>query len=281
MTVYEQIQKSLDYIEANLFRKLTYERAADSANMSFRSFYNYFWMITGYTYKEYVKKRRLNEAMKILLSSEEKVLNIALDIGYESHEAFTRAFKNEFGVSPFHFRKSRQELKGLEKIKLIKEMYMGVIVKELPEMRVACFEGYAPDPENKAHAKMVEWLKANGLSDYPRRVFGHNIDLQGNLSYEPENEGYKVMVTIDQNKKAAGGNVKFDVIKSGKFVVTGIEGNFETDKSGRWIMDGWQKMNNMVCEKGYKIKQPVRYFEEELEPSKPGNLRLDLYLEIE
>jgi hypothetical protein len=37
----------------------------------------------------------------------------------------------------------------------------------------------------------------------------------------------------------------------------------------------------MIDEKGYKVKRRGRCFEEELEPSKPGNLRLDLYLEIE
>jgi AraC family transcriptional regulator len=100
MTIYEQIQKALDYIEENLFTKLTFEKVAQSVFMSARSFYNYFWTLTGYSYKEYVIKRRLAKATKLLLSSEKKVLTIALDIGYESHEAFTRAFKNEFGLSP-------------------------------------------------------------------------------------------------------------------------------------------------------------------------------------
>jgi AraC-like DNA-binding protein len=281
MTIYEQIQKSLDYIESNLFTKLTYEKAADSAFMSSRSYYNYFWVITGFTYKEYVKKRRLTEAQNILISSEDKVIDIALDIGYESHESFTRAFKKEFGISPINFRKRRQKLKGLEKIKLIKEMYMGVIVKDLPELKVACFDGFAPEPENKAIAKRNEWIKLHGLSNTPLRKFGHNIDINGNIAYDPINVGYKVMVVVNQVDIEGIKDTKFDVIKPGKFVVTGIEGDQGNGIDMEWIGEGWQKMNKMICEKGYKLKQPVRWFEEELEPSKPGNLRLDLYLEIE
>ena len=281
MTIYEQIQTAVEFIEKNLFTKLTFERVARSVFMSARSFYNYFWAVTGYSYKEYVIKRRLTQAMKILRSSEEKVLAIALDIGYESHEAFTRAFKNEFGISPFRFRKSRLPLNGLEKINLIKEMYMGVLVKELPAMKVACFEGFAPEPEKKAIDTMHNWLKKHQKQDKPRRIFGHNIDRQGNLSHEPENEGYKVLVTIDDEDLAENHEVKTEVIAPGRFVVTGIEGDIQADPQGKWIMAGWQKMNKMIEQKGYKIKCPARYYEEELEPSKPGLLRLDLYLEIE
>jgi AraC family transcriptional regulator len=282
MTIYEQIQKSVDYIEENLFTRLSSDQVAQSAYMSSRSFYNYFWSVTGYSYKEYVIKRRLTEAMNILLTSEEKILNIALNIGYESHEAFTRAFKNEFGVSPFHFRESQLSLKGLEKINLIKEMYMGVITKKLPEMKVLCFEGFAPDPETKAFEKMSKWLKEKRMEDTPHRIFGHNIDMQGNLSYDPDNAGYKLLVTIDDSDvDLEKGEVKTETIKSGKFIVTGIEGNLESDPEGNWIKKGWQKLNKMIKQKGYAVKNPARWFEEVLEPSKPGNLRLDLYVEIE
>jgi DNA gyrase inhibitor GyrI len=170
-------------------------------------------------------------------------------------------------------------LKGLEKIKLIKEMYMGVIVKELPEMKVVCFEGFVPEPENKAGEKMKEWMNDHGIGNKPHRIFGHNIDYKGNMANDPENVGYKFMVTVDQIDVSKMTDAKFDVIKPGKFVVTGIEGEINGNPS--WIGKGWQKMNKMINEKGYKVKQPARWFEEELKPSCPGNLRLDLYLEID
>ena len=105
MTIYEQIQNAVDYIEKNLFERQSSDEIANSVFMSSRSFYNYFWIITGYTYKEYVIKRRLTEAAKILSTSNERIYKIAFEIGYESHEAFTRAFRHEFKISPLAISK--------------------------------------------------------------------------------------------------------------------------------------------------------------------------------
>lgn len=278
MTIYEQMQTAVGYIEENLFKKITYNEVADHVCMSTRSFYNYFWCITGYTYKEYVVKRRLTEAVKILSASEKNILDVALDIGYASHEAFTRAFKNEFGISPLKFRKQCQVLNGLKQINLVKEIYMGIIMKELEKMKVACFEAFQPEPEKNASSKMKAWLKKNHLEDKPHRIFGHNIDLQGKLSFDPENAGYKFMVTIEDDNNIDP-DTELEAIEAGRFIVTGIEGNIESD--GKWIMEGWGRLNKMIQEGNYKVKKPMRWFEEELEPSKPGNLRLDLYLEVE
>ena len=70
------------------------------------------------------------------------------------------------------------------------------------------------------------------------------------------------------------------MIKPGKFLVSGIEGNFEDDPSGGWITKGWERMAALIKEKGYTVPADCRWFEEELEPATSGNLRLDLYLEI-
>ena len=54
----------------------------------------------------YQRSRRLTEAARALVYSRAGVAEIAFDAGYASHEAFTRAFRAEFGVSPANFRKS-------------------------------------------------------------------------------------------------------------------------------------------------------------------------------
>ena len=157
---------------------------------------------------------------------------------------------------------------------------MEIIVKELSAMKAVCFEGFKPEPENKATAKMETWCKENHYENKPYRIFGHNIDIQGNLSCEVDNVGYKIYVTIPDDFRLEN-NVKSSTIEAGVFVVTGIEGNFETDPSGKWITEGWNRLQTMISKKNYKIKCPGRWFEEVLKPSKPNNLRLDLYLEIE
>lgn len=145
-------------------------------------------------------------------------------------------------------------------------------------MKVVVFEAYQPDPEIKAFRKMENWLREQRFGKSSCRVFGHNIDEGGNLSFSPEYAGYKVMVEIsgDFNPKSGA---KTEIIKAGKFIVTETEGSLESD--GEWIMEGWSRLNNTIKEKNIKIKSQPRWFEEHLESEKPGNLRLDLYLEIE
>lgn len=279
MTIYEQIQRALDFIEDNLCNYIKQEFVAREAGMSSRSMQHYFWMITGYSYKEYVVKRRLNEAKSALLSSDKHILDIALDSGYLTHESFTRAFKREFNVSPYEFRRRRLSLDGLERLGLYKEIYMGIIVKELPEMFAATFKGFAPEPETKAKARLEEWLRTAVKGQRPRRIFGHNVGSDGNIENNPDNTGYKFYISIENPEEGRGADV--EVIRAGRFCVTGIEGNFLDDPSGSFIRNGWARMNAMIAEKGYKLKKDARWFEEELEPQKAGNLRLDLYVEIE
>jgi AraC-like DNA-binding protein len=278
MTVYEQVQKALDFIEANLCKSVRVKQVAEQAHMSIRSFYNYFWAISGFTYKEYVIKRRLTESLSSVGNGTEKIIDIALRTGYESHEAFSRAFKKEFGLTPIRCRECRPALRGLGKIKLIKEMHMGVIVKELPEMSVLCFDGFAPEPENKAHASMESWLKQSGYTK-PYRIFGHNIDREGNLAHDPNNIGYRLLVTVETERLSAEDKRKVHTIASGRYVVTGVEGDISSGDP-KWIGEGWGRMKEMMSKKGYRAHHCPRWLEEQLEPSKPGNLRLDLYLEV-
>jgi hypothetical protein len=205
--------------------------------------------------------------------------DVALEVGYQSHESFCRAFKAEFGLSPTRFRSGRPGRVGLERLFLIKELYMGVIVKDLPEMMVVAFDGFAPAPEDKAKAGLSAWRAAHPERGKPRRVFGHNIDAAGNIDCNPHNVGYRFMASLDGGEEA--GEAATMTIAAGRFAVTGIEGSFQEDPTGAWIGAGWERMNAMIREKGLKVKSPPRWYEEELEPQAAGNLRLDLYLEIE
>lgn len=284
MTIYEQIQNAIEFIENNLSENIKCAETAWESNMSERSFINYFSCVTGFSFKQYLMKRRLSRSVELLCDDKLQVVDVALESGYETHESFTRAFRKEFGIVPVDIKNDPDKRKGLritEKLQLIKEMYMGVIVKKLPQMKALAFSAFAPQSEDKAIASMNEWLNSKKLNDSPRRVFGHNIDRNGNVSNDPQNEGYKILLCLDNSDDIDTDGGTIEIIQAGTFIATGIEGSFEEDPSCRFIVEGWQRMNKMAEEKNYKIKQPARWFEEQLEASKPGNMRLDLYIEIE
>ena len=157
---------------------------------------------------------------------------------------------------------------------------MGVLTKSLPEMTVAIFDGYNPDPEWQAIGKMEAWLEDHGDAIGPHRVFGHNIDEEGNLAFEPANVGYRILVTVPEAALPFDDETRLHTIEAGTFVVTGIEGSFEEDPSGSWVTAGWRRLNEMVKRNGLQVHSSQRWFEEVLEPVEPGNTRFDLYLEL-
>ncbi|MFG6147728.1 AraC family transcriptional regulator [Halobacillus sp. B23F22_1] len=100
----DSIQRTLDYIEDNVQEQLTLEKLAATACFSPFHFHRVFQAMVGEPVMDYVRKRRLTIAAERLYYSNEKVLDIALDVGFHYHESFNRAFKKCYGVSPKQYR---------------------------------------------------------------------------------------------------------------------------------------------------------------------------------
>jgi AraC family transcriptional regulator len=101
----ERVQESIDYIEEALAEKITLSHLASIAGFSDFHYHRIFYMMTGDTVMEYVRKRRLARAAYDLSYTEEKILDIALTYGFQSHETLTRAFKKLFHMTPSEYRR--------------------------------------------------------------------------------------------------------------------------------------------------------------------------------
>ena len=99
------ISKAIDYIEEHITEPTDYARAAKEACSSLFNFQRVFALLCGYTLGDYVRMRRLTLAGEDLLSTDAKVIDVALKYGYDSPESFSRAFTRFHGVSPSAVRK--------------------------------------------------------------------------------------------------------------------------------------------------------------------------------
>lgn len=99
------ISKAIDYIEEHITEPTDYARAAKEACSSPFNFQRVFALLCGYTLGDYVRMRRLTLAGEVLLSTDAKVIDVALKYGYDSPESFSRAFTRFRGVSPSAVRK--------------------------------------------------------------------------------------------------------------------------------------------------------------------------------
>jgi AraC family transcriptional regulator len=102
----ERILRVLTHIQAHLDETLDLEELARVACFSSFHFHRIFAAMTGETIADHVRRLRLERAALELRSGAKQVIQVALDAGYEAHEAFTRAFKAAYGVSPVEFRRA-------------------------------------------------------------------------------------------------------------------------------------------------------------------------------
>ena len=113
-------QKALWFIESHLAGKLTLDEISDVAGISRFHMVRAFAAATGLSVMRYVRARRLSEAARELAAGAPDILTLALDADYGSHEAFTRAFRDHFGVTPETVR----SLQCIDHIKLQEPIQM-------------------------------------------------------------------------------------------------------------------------------------------------------------
>lgn len=100
----------VEWVEDNIKRNPTLEEM--SSHVRYSSFYCSikFHEYVGVTFKQYIAKRKLSLAEAEIRNSNHKFLDIALDYGFSSQEAFTRAFTNTYGCTPYKYRKQVQKV---------------------------------------------------------------------------------------------------------------------------------------------------------------------------
>jgi AraC family transcriptional regulator len=105
----ERIQRGADYIEQHLDADVALGDVAKAAGVSQWHFQRMFRALTGETLKTYIRSRRMAASLARLLETELRVLDIAVLAGFESQEAFTRAFKRAFDLTPQKYRALRDK----------------------------------------------------------------------------------------------------------------------------------------------------------------------------
>jgi AraC family transcriptional regulator len=125
------VGKALWYIESHFAEDISLEDIAAAGDVSRFHMSRAFGLVTGRSVMRYVRGRRLTEAARALSLGAPDILRVALDAGYGSHEAFTRAFRDQFGVTPEAVRQ-RGDLHNLELMEPIKMTETGTVALEEP-----------------------------------------------------------------------------------------------------------------------------------------------------
>lgn len=143
------LEQAVVYIENNLGENIRVEEVAKAAGYSYYHLNRQFTAILGESVGSYIKKRRLADGAKKLLYTDRKIIDIAVENGFESPEAFSRAFKSVYKISPQIYRQNRLDafIGAKERLdtRLLDHLARNVTVHpkiiELPEIKVAGIRG--------------------------------------------------------------------------------------------------------------------------------------------
>lgn len=123
------MNEALNYIEENLDCHLDLKEVAKKAYCSEYHFKRLFSLLAGITISEYIRRRRLTIAAMELKNFNAKVIDIAIKYGYQSPDAFSRAFQNFHGVLPTKARLPGQNLKAYPRLSFQLSVQGGIVMK--------------------------------------------------------------------------------------------------------------------------------------------------------
>lgn len=104
MQAWESVQESIRWIEDHLSERINIVELADAAHLSPFYYQRLFSRLVGKPVMEYARLRRLANAADHLVKNQTRIIDLALDFGFENHETFTRAFKETYRMTPEEYR---------------------------------------------------------------------------------------------------------------------------------------------------------------------------------
>ena len=180
---YARFRRVLEHVDAHLEEELSLDRLAGVAAFSKFHFQRQFSALLGMGVGRYVQLVRLKRASYQLAFREgDRIIDVALGSGYESHEAFSRAFKKAVGQTPSEFRAEPQwetwhaiyarlsDLRSTHMKPDHRPEHVSII--DFPETRVAVLE-HRGDPRRIGDTirKFIDWRRANGLPPQTSATF--------------------------------------------------------------------------------------------------------------
>lgn len=161
------LERAVEYIEHHLDENIGLKDVARETGYSYYHMTRLFSSVLGESVGRYINRRRLYNASEQLIHSGRRITDIALDCGFESPEAFSRAFKSAFGSSPANYRKAGLDLlvkakKGLapeDVYHIANNISRSPEFVTLGETRVAGFRGNVALSHNRIPALWERFLR--------------------------------------------------------------------------------------------------------------------------
>lgn len=210
----DAVQRMQDYIVSHLDGEITLEALGQTAGYS--SFYciRIFKELTGKTPFDYIRALRLTRAAQTLRDSGERVLDVALESGFNSQDGFARAFARRFAIAPREYRRALPPVSYFTYYPIRHACLMMAEQQALPQERMEQMMTHernnALQPERPAHtvpgtvtvtrverpARRLILLRAKEAADYMTYCGEMGCDWEGLLNSIPEKLDLAALLTL-------------------------------------------------------------------------------------
>lgn len=228
MKYQQKLRNMIDFIGKHLDEELSLESLSEIFCISKFHFHRLFTAFTGLSLQQYIKWLRLKRAAhQLIVDKDQSVINIAINAGFESHEAFSRAFKKACGFSPSQFRQ------GFGRSYCEQPPYclpgqsrtdMKVDIKSIDKIRLAVIE-HKGDPKllGESINKLVSWAKSQSINLKPRAGEAFALAYDDPKTTPPSDFRIDLGIKVPENLKLDGVIEKF--LPSGRYAVTVHKGS--------------------------------------------------------
>jgi AraC family transcriptional regulator len=279
----------LVHIQQHLDRRLGLEELADVACLSPYHFHRIFTGMVGESVKEYVRRLRLERAATHLRLSSASVIDIALNAGYNSHEAFSRSFKAAFGIAPSQYRSARRvefaaAPSGLHYDEPITLRFrtlrrggnMEVEIKQLEPMRVAFMRHIGPYGEVGAI-----WDRFTTIMGKDGHLCG--VPMMFGICHDdpdvtpPSKLRYDACLPIGDDFEPTG-DIGVQTVAGGDYAMTTYTGPYSglgqaySEFLGQWLPRSGRELRNAPCFEVY-VNDP--------QSTPPEELMTDIYVPLQ
>ena len=252
MNYLKNVQFGIDYIEANLDFDISLSTVAKEAGLSQWHFQRIFKALTNETLKTYIRSRRLANSLDKLLTSESKIIDIAVSAGYESQESFTRAFKLAFNMTPNEYRKVGDKHMFLKKLEFNSEYLTHInssisLEPEIVSNKIRRFVGlntvfYSVDSDKNNIGKKLPPLWDDFLGrmiEVENPISGTCYGLVRQIKDSSDQLEYYAAVEVDEIELVPKGMVSVDIPASQYAIFTHRGEVKSIDTTVNYIYSSW------------------------------------------
>lgn len=226
-----RIEKVIDHIGQNLDKELSLDELCKVACFSKYHFHRLFTAYIGVSLHAYIKWLRLKRAAhQLVMQKEALIIDIALDAGFESHQSFSRAFKQICKLSPSMFR-VQPDWHVWEKhphsllVNHQGRNIMTIEIKSQPAIRLAVIEHHGdPMALSKTVEKLITWAKAQPIDLKPKAGHAFGIGYHDPREVPPEEFRFDLALKVPEKFKL-NGEVAERILPAGRYAMTTHKGS--------------------------------------------------------